>query len=139
MGHILVVEDDRDSAEVLAAYLTKAGYEVECARNGREAMIALLARTPDLLVLDLILPNMDGPTLLEVVRSYLRLHALPVVVYTGVPDNSLADRVRQLNVGAILAKGKHTLADVVTCIRRELSPLNPPAFGSSDFPGAQGE
>src|SRR4051812_35619962 len=102
MAHILVVDDDADGRDALCAYLLKKGYTSECVPSGREALSAILARTPDLLVLDLLMPGMNGTALLEVVRSYLRLQSLPVIVLTGLPDSPMVEQVRQLKVNSIL-------------------------------------
>src|SRR6185437_5507402 len=126
MPYLLVVEDDKDSAEALCLYLSKSGYEVDCKPNGREALTSILQRTPDLVILDLLMPYMDGPSLLEVLRSYRRFQSLPVVVFTGVVDSSLAERARHMNVSAILAKGKATVHDVLLAVLRELPPAPPP-------------
>ena len=123
MPYILVVEDDTDSREVLCQALTKMGHEVACVSNGREALASILTRTPELVVLDLFMPEMDGPTLLEVLRSYLRLQSLPVVVLTAMSDGPMVDRARHLKVNAILAKGKATFEEIGEAIRQELHRL----------------
>src|SRR4051812_40999975 len=62
---ILIVEDDPDIADLVARYLDKAGFVTERAANGRDGLGAMAARPPDLMVLDLMLPYVDG---LEIVR-----------------------------------------------------------------------
>jgi CheY-like chemotaxis protein len=119
MPQILIVDDDRDGRDALRQFLRKHGHEVACASNGREALSAVLARTPDLVVLDLFMPELDGSGLLEILRSYLRLQSLPVVVMTGLPDSPLLDRVRHLHVNAVLVKGKTTFHDVLQAVKQE--------------------
>jgi CheY-like chemotaxis protein len=63
---ILIVEDDPDIAELVARYLERAGFQTERAANGREALQIVAARLPDLLILDLMLPQVDG---IEICRS----------------------------------------------------------------------
>lgn len=58
------------------------------------------------------MPEMDGPTFLEVIRSYLRLQTLPVVVLTGLPDSPMVERVRHLKINDVLVKGKATHEDI---------------------------
>jgi len=123
MAYILVVEDDSDSREALCAALLKAGYEAGCLPDGREALASILARTPDLIVLDLWMPVMDGTTLLEVLRSYLRLQSLPVIVLTGLPDSPHVDRARHLKVNSILVKGKASFDDILAAVKQELPRL----------------
>jgi CheY-like chemotaxis protein len=78
----------------------------------------VLSREPDVVLLDLVMPEMDGPTFLEVIRSYLRLQALPVVVLTAFSDSPLLERVEALQVDSILLKGKATTEDIQHAIER---------------------
>lgn len=123
MAKLLVVEDGADSRDVLATALSRAGHDVQGAPDGRQALSAILDDTPDLVVLDLLLPEMGGADLLEVTRSYLRLQSLPVVVLTGLPDSPLVERARHMKVNAILIKGKATLHEVIATINQELHRL----------------
>lgn len=123
MPSILIVEDDPDSSEALMRYLQQAGYTVECKSNGREALLSILRNVPDLVILDLFMPEMDGPSLLEIMRSYLRLQTLPVLILTGITDSPLLDRARSLKVNTILAKGRASLADVLRAVQEQLPRL----------------
>src|SRR5687767_11546513 len=105
MAQLLIVDDDKDGRDALCQFLERSGHKVDCVANGREALMSILSRPPDLVILDLFMPDMDGPSLLEVLRSYLRLQSLPVLVITGLPDSPLAARARTLKVNAILMKG----------------------------------
>ena len=120
MASILIVDDDADGRDALCQFLQRAGYQVECVSDGRDALAAVLARTPDLIVLDMFMPQMDGGGLLEILRSYLRLQSLPVVILTGLPDSPLVERARFLKVNAILVKGKATLEDILRAVQLEL-------------------
>ena len=60
MTRILVVEDDRDIGDLVSRYLEKAGFAVELLSSGRDALRAIAERPPDLLILDLMLPHVDG-------------------------------------------------------------------------------
>ncbi|MFD5571056.1 response regulator transcription factor [Streptomyces cadmiisoli] len=94
-ARVLVVDDDPTVAEVVAGYLDRAGYRVDRADDGPTALIRAAAHRPDLVVLDLMLPGMDG---LEVCRR-LRGHGpVPVIMLTARGDED--DRVLGLEVGA---------------------------------------
>lgn len=94
-GHVLVVDDDPTVAEVVAGYLTGAGYEVARATDGPAALEQYAARRPDLAVLDLMLPGMDG---FEVCRR-MRAHGpVPVIMLTARGDEE--DRILGLETGA---------------------------------------
>jgi len=60
MSHILIVEDDRDIAELLQRYLTRAGHSTDALADGNEALAFVRSRVPDLVILDLMLPGLDG-------------------------------------------------------------------------------
>src|SRR5688572_25824988 len=120
MAYLLVVDDEIDGRDALCQFLTKHGHEVACVSDGREALASVLARTPDLVMLDMFMPAMDGTSLLEVMRSYLRLQSLPVIVLTGLPDSPQIDRARHLKVNAILVKGKATFPDILQAVTQEL-------------------
>jgi CheY-like chemotaxis protein len=120
MATLLLVEDDTDGREALCAYLARAGHTVECVPNGKDALAAVIARPPDLVILDLFMPEMDGGNFLEVIRSYLRLQSLPVIILTGLPDSPMVERARHLRVNTILVKGKATLEEIAEAVRTEL-------------------
>jgi CheY-like chemotaxis protein len=116
MAKILIVDDTPDSAETLAIMLRGSGHEVVCEPNGKEALVHVISTPPDVIVLDLLMPEMDGPSFLEVIRSYLRLQSLPVVVLTGLPDSPMVDRMQHLKVNSILVKGKASPQDILKAI-----------------------
>jgi two-component system response regulator CpxR len=116
MAKILIVDDSEDARESLGVFLQGRGHTVTCVPNGRDALSLVLADLPDVILLDLLMPEMDGPSFLEVVRSYLRIQALPVVVLTGLGDSPMIDRARALRVNSILVKAKATPEDVAKAV-----------------------
>ena len=91
------------------------------AANGAEGLAVLQHTTPDLLLMDLMMPRMDGITLLQIVRHDPRWRDLPVVVLTGLVDGSLLTRARELNVSALLLKSKFKVDELFTRIRQALA------------------
>ncbi len=92
---VLVVEDDPSVAEVVGRYLDREGFSVAVASDGRDALNAATAVVPDLVVLDLSLPGLDG---LDVLRRLRALAPVPVVILTARGEES--DRVQGLELGA---------------------------------------
>ncbi|MFE3851948.1 response regulator transcription factor [Streptomyces griseorubiginosus] len=92
---VLVVDDDPTVAEVVSGYLDRAGYLVDRAADGPEALARATAHRPDLVVLDLMLPGMDG---LEVCRRMRGSGPVPVIMLTARGDED--DRILGLEVGA---------------------------------------
>ena len=120
MAKIMIVDDNDDARESLAVLLQVPGHKVTCVPNGREALALVLADLPDVVVLDLLMPEMDGPSFLEVVRSYLRIQSLPVVVLTALTDSPMVDRARALRVNSILLKAKATPDDIRKAVEEAL-------------------
>ncbi|MFI0448277.1 response regulator [Actinomadura sp. 6N118] len=94
-GRILVVDDDPTVAEVVARYLLRDGHQVECVADGVEALRRAQRDLPDLVVLDLMLPGMDG---LEVCRRLRETSPVPVVMLTALGEET--DRLVGLETGA---------------------------------------
>lgn len=92
---VLVIEDEPDLLSALAQSLREAGYAVDCAEEGREGLFKASSGGYDAVVLDLMLPGLDGWTLLRELR---KLQTVPVLVLTA--RDALPDRVRGLDAGA---------------------------------------
>jgi CheY-like chemotaxis protein len=120
MANILFVDDQPDSALPVRVFLEKAGHAVTCVLNGREALSSVLVDKPDVVLLDLAMPEMDGPSFLEVVRSYLRLQSLPVVVLTGLEESPMVARAQALKVNSVLVKSKATPDDILKAIEEAI-------------------
>jgi DNA-binding response OmpR family regulator len=94
-GRIVVVDDDPTVADVVERYLVRDGHTVECAHDGYEALRLIAERPPDLVVLDLMLPGIDG---LEVCRRLRERWPIPVVMLTALGDES--ERLAGFETGA---------------------------------------
>ncbi len=100
--------------------LTREGWAVEVAENGRVALARLESVTPGVILLDLMMPEMDGLEFLEAMRGELRWREIPVVVLTS-KDLTEEERVRlQGGVQRILQKGTHPREELVREVRRLL-------------------
>ena len=98
MSSILIVEDDPDIANLIAHYLEKAGHEVKRLTSGTQVMGQLRAAPADLVILDLMLPGMDGLLVCQAMRGDRATAAIPVIMLTARGDE--ADRVAGLELGA---------------------------------------
>lgn len=95
---VLVIEDERDIGELVTHYLEKEGYRVIALRNGAEGLRQVKTDPPDLLILDIMLPEMDGLEILRQIRSHSRAAALPVIMLTAKGEET--ERVVGLEMGA---------------------------------------
>ena len=98
MSRVLVVEDDRDIAELIVHYLQKAGHEVDALGDGAAVLGRVRATPPDLIVLDVMLPGMTGLQICQALRHDPATAAIPIIMVTARGDE--ADRVSGLELGA---------------------------------------
>src|SRR5690348_15599150 len=112
MARILIAEDDRDFCESLTRYLSALGHTPICEGDGRSALKSLMREDPDMILLDLKLPIMDGYAFLKVLRSYVRFRFLPVFIMTGVTDENFLRDVEGAGVTQIFRKGLFEFADM---------------------------
>lgn len=96
-GDILVVDDEASVVEVVTLYLKREGFRVRAARNGAEALLALQAGRPSLIILDVMLPHIDGLTLLRRIRETIAPET-PVIMLTARGQE--IDRIGGLELGA---------------------------------------
>lgn len=97
-GRILVVEDETDIANLLQIFFTNRGYEVETASKGREALIRTRSQQPDIIVLDIMLPDLDGYEICRQLRTTTRTSHVPIVFLSQRDERS--DVIAGLEMGA---------------------------------------
>src|SRR5262252_6652758 len=128
-ARILVVEDDPDIAALVNRYLDKAGFISELAASGHDALTAIATRPPDLIVLDLMLPQVDGLEVCRVIRGNEATAGLPIIMLTARADES--ERIVGLELGAddYLAKpfSPNELVARVRALLRRAHRSSPPA------------
>ncbi len=98
MSRIFVVDDEPDVVELLRTILEAEGFEVEATTNGRSALPRIVDRPPDLLLLDLMMPDMDGFELLKLVRQDPRGRDIRVLVLSA--RTGPQDQLESLQLGA---------------------------------------
>jgi len=108
-------EDERRRLE--EQFLRRAGHTVRSVPNGREALAALSDLVPDVAVLDVRMPEMDGITFLEVMRCYLRWESVPVILITGYPDDPRLGRAHKLGIKQVFTKAGFRLEDLAELIK----------------------
>src|SRR5687768_5246710 len=118
LDHIFVVDDDAEIRTLLSEYLQRNGYRVSTAADGKSMLAALEAKTPDLIVLDLMMPGEDGLTLCRDLRSK---SSIPIIMLTARGEET--DRIVGLEMGAddYLAKPfnpRELLARIKSVLRR---------------------
>ena len=95
---LIVVDDEEDILELLKFNLEREGYEVFCAATGEDAISLALSKNPDLIVLDLMLPGIDGLEVTRMLKNEPKTHSIPIVMLTAKGEE--ADIVTGLELGA---------------------------------------
>jgi CheY-like chemotaxis protein len=89
---ILVVDDEFGILEVLEAILSDAGFKVISAMNGQEAMALLQEEVPDLVIVDFMMPLLDGAGVIKAMRADGRLGRVPVLLASALPEQTISER-----------------------------------------------
>jgi CheY-like chemotaxis protein len=122
MPVILVIDDTALARESVARLLEHEGFETVRACNGKEGYATLYRQTPDLILLDLMMPEMDGITFLRMVRHSPLWEHLPVIVLTGVNDDDrLIARARELRIDDLIPKATFGFEDLLVRVKRAIS------------------
>ena len=118
LGSILIVDDHPVTREPLAKLLRYEGFETMSAANGVEALDACArSRVPDLILLDVMMPKMNGVDFLQNVRADARLRSIPVIALTGTMDPHQLERVKELGVVEIMTKARFTVDQLIERVR----------------------
>lgn len=118
-NRVLIVEDHLPTLQLVTAALVKEGLDVAVAHNGAECLLAVEAQRPDLIVLDVKMPVMDGLQTLRVLRESDVTQSIPVIILSIRSEDR--DVVRGLSAGADMYIAKpFTVTDLVTAVRRML-------------------
>lgn len=118
----MVVDDTASAREPLARLLRLAGYDTISAADGGEAFAAMERRTPDLVLLDLMMPRVDGLSFLKSIRTDSRFGRVPVILVTAAdsPDNLAS--AKRLGIADCLLKASFTVPELLERIARTLHP-----------------
>jgi two-component system phosphate regulon response regulator PhoB len=89
---VLLVDDDTTNLETFGEILRAAGYTVLCARNGAEALACLQAARPDVVMLDYVMPQMDGATTLDALKHGPQTRDIAIVMTSALPEEVVRPR-----------------------------------------------
>jgi len=101
MHTVLVVDDDPDIVKLLSVTLKISGYNVISAGNGEEGLKTALEKTPDMILLDIMMPIMDGLTMLEELR---KISDIPVIIVSAFGSPDKVEKARELGIECFLNK-----------------------------------
>ncbi len=118
MAKVLVVEDDRFLVSAYRAKLEKSGYEVQIASDGDEALAVLKTFTPDVILLDLVMPRRDGFSTLEEIKKDARLDKIPVIVTSNLGQKEDIDKAMALGANDYIIKSDLSIEELVGKIQK---------------------
>jgi CheY-like chemotaxis protein len=129
MHRILIVDDVPLGRDAIARLLRQEGYRTTVARNGAEALVKLKEQTPDLILLDNMMPEVDGLTFLSGIRRFPKWRKLPVMMFTGNRDKTAQRQAEALKVTDYIVKADLTPQEILQRINSYFAatPLPPPA------------
>jgi len=96
VARVVIVDDNVDFCRLMARLVKHLGYEAICLTSGSAALKYLAEHVPELIILDLMMPDIDGLDVLEVVREDHRLKQIPVVIFSAVSDPKLRQKAAEL-------------------------------------------
>ena len=114
---ILIIEDDKFLGELIFQKLEKEGYAVSRAIDGEEGLKKAEEEIPDLILLDLILPGMDGFEVLAKVREFPKLEQIPVVILSNLGQKEDIERGLKMGANDFLIKAHHTPPEIIEKIK----------------------
>lgn len=102
---ILIVDDQLDTCEPLRRLLTRVGYEVQCLPHGRDALQFLTHTKPDMILLDLMMPDLSGFDILQSLRERPATANTPIVMYSASGSREIRQRAAKLGANDFITKG----------------------------------
>lgn len=110
---VFVVEDDKFMRNLLINKLQKEGFQTEGLGSGEEALELMKTKTPNLILLDLILPNMDGFEVIQYLKSDPRLSNIPVLILSNLGEKKDVEKAEEIGVAGFLIKANFTPSEII--------------------------
>ena len=116
----LIVEDDVYLSDVYRTKFEKEGYEVKVSSDGESGVKTAIEWRPDIILLDIMLPKMDGFDVLEELKNHAETKSIPVIMWTNKSDSTEAERAKKMGATEYLVKVYHTPTEIVDKIKNHL-------------------
>jgi len=132
MASILIVDDNIEAAKPMALLFRFFTHKVDCVASGNEALVYLENKQPDLVVLDVMMPGMDGMEVLRRIRGDSRTAGMPVVMYSAVSDPAYRKAAMDKGADDYLVKGSVQMDELRSRIEAAAALRNRPTMHSDD-------
>ena len=120
MANVLIIEDDKFLRDLLVLKLKKEGFKISEAVEGEEGLKKAKSERPDVIILDLIIPGMDGFAFLEALKKDPAIEAIPVIVLSNLGQHEDIERAKALGAKDYMVKAQLTPIEVVERIKTVL-------------------
>jgi len=122
MTHKLaIIEDDPAISQMYRMKFETEGYKVETAENGKIGLDMIEKMKPDMVLLDLMMPEMNGDEMLEIMRATEWGKNVPVIVLTNMGEQEIPEKIEKLGINAFILKAEMTPKQVEELVKKEIS------------------
>lgn len=119
---ILIVEDDEALGELYEERLRKEGYQVFWAKTGEEGSNMAMEEKPDLILLDILLPERGGLGVLQTIKTWTETKQIPIIIMTAMPGEEHKEEALRLGAAAYFVKSQTTPQQIVEAIKQQIKP-----------------
>ena len=120
MSKIAIVEDDQAISQMYRFKFEAEGFDVQTAENGKLGLELIESMKPDIVLLDLMMPEMTGDEVLEKLRSSAWGKDIKVIILTNMGEQEIPEKVQQLGVSAVILKADMTPRQVADLVKKQL-------------------
>ena len=117
---VCIVDDDNFVLEIYGTKLKRGGFEVVTARNGKEGFDVIKSEKPDIAIIDIMMPEVDGISLISTLRNDREMSMIPIVVLTNTDSKEVLDKIKKMNVHFYIVKALSDPQKVVNIIEEVL-------------------
>jgi CheY-like chemotaxis protein len=117
MATVMVVDDTLVIRETVSRLLKREGYQTICVGSGKEALEALQSSDPDLMLLDIMMPEMDGMECLALLRQEPRWRELPVIIMSALSDEEHQKKAQELGARDFLVKARFSINQILDRVK----------------------
>lgn len=121
MAKIAIVEDDQAISQMYRIKFESEGYTVETAENGKIGLEVIKKMKPDIVLLDVMMPEMSGDEVLEALRASSWGKNIKVIVLTNIGEQELSPKIKELGVEAVILKADMTPRQVAEIVKKQLA------------------
>lgn len=118
---VAIIEDDQTISQMYRFKFEAEGYQVETAENGKLGLALAEAMKPDIILLDLMMPEMTGDQMLEKLRATAWGKTTKVIILTNMGEQEIPENVRKLGVAAVILKADMTPRQVAELVKKQLA------------------